>query len=248
MEVFYRELKHRFSELLNEEGILGERVLISTHSLTPEEAIGTTMRKDFPIITGKDVMIQASCMSATGQAFTDAPSDFSGTLEDICALDVEHNSHDRGLFIASLNAVMKHLGKVECTVHCRCDGPELCAGEAADYIARVYGCPRIGLIGYQPALLERLSGLFPVRAVDLSSVNIGQTRYGVMIEDGRESGVSPEICEWADLVLCTGSTVCNGSIVNFLHLNHKILFYGTTLAGAAVLLGLPRLCFADRYQ
>lgn len=247
-DTFYRELKQRFTELLKAEGILGAEVWIDTRALTPEEAIGMTKRKDFPIITGKDVMIQASCLDALGQAFTDAPSAFRGTLEEICALDVEQDSHARGLFTAALNAVMKYLGRVECTVHCRCDGPELCAVDAAAYIAEVYGCPKIGLIGYQPAMLECLSGRFPVRAADLSPVNIGQTRYGVLIEDGGEPGVSPAICDWADLVLCTGSTVCNGSIVEFLHLNHKILFYGTTLAGAAALMELPRLCFADRYQ
>ena len=143
---------------------------------------------------------------------------------------------------------MKHLGKVECTVHCRNNGPEQCAVDAAGLIEASYGHPRIGLIGYQPSLLERLSGQFPVRVVDLSPVNIGQQRYGVLVEDGRVDGVSTAVCDWADLVLCTGSTVCNGSIVNFLHLKDKILFYGTTLAGAAALMGLPRICFADRYQ
>ena len=233
-DTFYRELKHRFSELLENEGILKERVDINTRSLTPEEAIGITERRDFPIITGKDVMVQAECMGALGQAFTDAPSVYRGTLKDICALDIETDSHDRGLFIAALNAVMKHL--------------EQCAADAAEYISNVYGHPRIGLIGYQPSLLERLSGQFPLRAADLSPVNIGQTRYGVLVEDGGAPGVSQSICSWADLVLCTGSTVCNGSIVDFLYLKDKILFYGTTLAGAAALLGLPRLCFADRYQ
>lgn len=247
-ETFYRELVSRFSELLKSKGITGEQVEITTRSLTPQEAIGITKRRDFPIITGKDVMVQASCMGSLGQAFTDAPSFFKGTLGEICALDVEHGSHNRGLFIAALNAVMKYLGMVECTVHCRCGGPEQCAVDAEDYIARVYGHPRIGLIGYQPSLLERLSARFPVRAADLSPVNIGQTRYHVLVEDGGAPGVSPDICEWADLVLCTGSTVCNGSIVDFLHLKDKILFYGTTLAGAAALLGLPRLCFADKYQ
>ena len=58
-DTFYRELKHRFSELLENEGILKERVDINTRSLTPEEAIGITERRDFPIITGKDVMVQA---------------------------------------------------------------------------------------------------------------------------------------------------------------------------------------------
>ena len=70
---FYSELRLRFMKLLTEEGILGEQVVINTKSLTPEEAIGITKRKDFPIITGKDVMVQAECMGSLGQAFTDAP-------------------------------------------------------------------------------------------------------------------------------------------------------------------------------
>ena len=45
---FYSELRLRFMKLLTEEGILGEQVVINTKSLTPEEAIGITKRKDFP--------------------------------------------------------------------------------------------------------------------------------------------------------------------------------------------------------
>lgn len=247
---FYDELKKRFANLLEAGGIMEEQINVDTRSLTPEEAIGVTRRKDFPIITGKDVMVQAQCMGALGQAFTDAPAVFRGTLSDICALDIKGSSHNRGLFIAALNAVMKHLGQVECTVHCRDNGPEQCAGDAADYIANTYGHPKIGLIGYQPSLLERLSKDFAVRAADLSPVNIGQVRYGILVEDGGIPGISQSVCQWADLVLCTGSTICNGSIVDFLSLarDSKVLFYGTTLAGAAKLMGLPRLCFADRYQ
>ena len=51
----------------------------------------------------------------------------------------------------------------------------------------------------------------------------------------------------ANLILCTGSTVCNGTIVNYLGLDTEVLFFGTTLAGTAVLMGLKRLCFAENY-
>ncbi|WMJ87964.1 hypothetical protein [Anaerocolumna sp. MB42-C2] len=51
------------------------------------------------------------------------------------------------------------------------------------------------------------------------------------------------VVKWADLVLCTGSTICNGSIVNFLNLDKEVLFFGTTLAGAAQMLSLKRVCF-----
>lgn len=245
---FYSELRSRFMKLLTEEGILDEQVVINTKSLTPEEAIGITKRKDFPIITGEDVMVQAEYLGALGQAFTDAPSAYRGTLEEICSLDLANDPYSRGLFIAALNAVMKHLGRVDCTVHCRNEGPEFCAADVVRYISERYGRPSIALIGYQPAMLEQLAKKYDVRAVDLSPSNIGQKRFGVLVEDGRIPETSQSLCRLADLVLCTGSTVCNGSIVDFLPFKDKILFYGTTLAGAAPLMGLPRLCFADRYQ
>ena len=193
-------------------------------------------------------MVQAECAGSLGQAFTDAPMVFHGTLEEVCALDLNSSSHNRGIFIASLNAVMKHLGIVDCTVHCKNDTPELCARDASAYIHEHFQNPKIGLIGYQPSLLERLSAEFELRVVDLNPDNIGQTRYGVVVEDGTLEAIQKDVCDWAELILCTGSTVCNGTIVNYLPLKEKVLFYGTSLAGAAQLMGLSRLCFADRYQ
>ena len=245
---FYEELKQKFTSLLKEKGMLQERVDLRTKNLTPEEAIGIPKRRDFPILTGKDVMVQAECAGSLGQAFTDAPMVFHGTLEEVCALDLTSSSHNRGIFIASLNAVMKHLGIVDCTVHCKNDTPEFCAKDAASYIHEHFQNPKIGLIGYHPSLLERLSAEFELRVVDLNPDNIGQTRYGVVVEDGTLEAIQKDVCDWAELILCTGSTVCNGTIVNYLPLKEKILFYGTSLAGAAKLMGLSRLCFADRYQ
>lgn len=244
---FYDELKKRFLNLLQKEGILNEEITICTRALTAQEAIGNTRRKDFPIITGKDVMIQAECMGSLGQAFTDAPSAFKGNLEDICALDLT-DPHSRGLFIAGLNAVMKHLGLAEGTVHCRNQGPELCSVQAVRYISENYKITSIALIGYQPSLLEGLSKKFKLRVLDLNPDQIGQERYGVPVEDGGDKDRTDEICRQADLILCTGSTICNGSIVRFLPYKEKTLFYGTTLAGAAVLMDLPRLCYAEEYQ
>ena len=58
---FYQELKKRFFKVLKENGLLAEQVHLTTRALSPEEAIGITTRKDFPILTGKDVMVQAEC-------------------------------------------------------------------------------------------------------------------------------------------------------------------------------------------
>ncbi|MGO0807372.1 nickel insertion protein, partial [Clostridioides difficile] len=44
---------------------------------------------------------------------------------DILSLDLHDNPHDRSLFIASLNAVMKYLGKTDRTIHCKNNEPIL---------------------------------------------------------------------------------------------------------------------------
>ncbi|MFQ9705122.1 MAG: hypothetical protein ACLR0U_31105 [Enterocloster clostridioformis] len=114
------------------------------------------------------------------------------------------------------------------------------------YISERYGRPSIALIDTSchagTACKE-----YDVRQLTKPS-NIGQRRFRVLIEDGRILETSQSLVPSGRSVLCTGSTVCNGSIVDFLPFKDKILFYGTTLAGAAPLMGLPRLCFADRYQ
>ena len=174
--LFYSELRSRFMKLLTEEGILGEQVVINTKSLTPEEAIGITKRKDFPIITGKDVMVQAECMGSLGQAFTDAPSAYRGTLEEICSLDLANDPYSRGLFIAALNAVMKHLGRADCTVHCRNEGPESCAiGENPRTVA-IMGLP--GCVMYArrtifDLVLPRIMADDQVTADDLAALGQG---------------------------------------------------------------------------
>ena len=43
-------LKAEFVKILTEENLLAEKIEILSKALTPEEAIGITKRKDFPII------------------------------------------------------------------------------------------------------------------------------------------------------------------------------------------------------
>lgn len=243
----YETLKTGFLKILSDENLLTEKIEITSKALSPEEAIGITKRKDFPIITGKEIMVQAECKGEKGQAFTDAPAVFKGTLSEICQMDLVNDPQAAGLFIAALNAVMKYLGKADCTVHCKAEGPEKCAVDALKYIKDNYKNPKIALVGYQPALIETLSKEFHLRVLDLNSSNIGTIRYGIKVGDGI-SHYEEVVKEWADLVLCTGSTICNGTIVNFIGLDKPVLFFGTTLSGAAPILGLSRLCFADYYN
>ena len=106
---------------------------------------------------------------------------------------------------------------------------------------------RVGLVGYQPALLEMLadSGR-QVRVLDLNPENVGATRFGTLVEDGARA--KEDLVQWADLILCTGSTLCNGTIVDYMELPVPVVFFGITLAGSAELLGLRRVCFADRHE
>ncbi|MEA5059850.1 MAG: DUF364 domain-containing protein [Candidatus Pelethousia sp.] len=242
----YAQIVARFLALPGIEDMLSENVTVRARTLSPEEAIGTTERKDYPILTGKDVMIEAEYKGALGQAFTDAPAAFSGTLQDILALPFDTDAHARGLLIATINAVMGHMGRCDRMVHCKNDGPKRCGNDVAAYITARYGDPRLLLVGYQPSILENLaSRLSHMRVLDLNPANIGHACCGVMVCDGgkdRQAAV-----DWADLILCTGSTVCNGTLGDYLDIGKPILFYGTTLAGVATLLQLPRLCFADKY-
>lgn len=237
-------LKNGFIRIIKQYHLDKSEIYIVSGTLTPEEAIGITERKDFPILTGKEVMLQAVFKNEKGQSFTNHPSVFSGTLQEICDMDIVRDEHARSLFIAGLNAVMKHLGLVENTIHCRNEEPELCAQKMEGYIAEKYGNPRIALIGYQPALLEQLSKRFNLRVLDLNPENVGHIRYGTLVEDG-EKDFEEVVNQWAELILCTGSTICNGSILNFLNTDKQVLFFGTTLAGAAKILGLDRVCFCS---
>lgn len=239
----YDVLKNRLQQIILENGLSGEEITISSKTLSAEEAIGITKRKDFPILTGKEIMLEARFRGSVGQAFTDSPTVFNGSLSDIMALDAENDAYAKGLLVAALNAVMRYLDLVKGTIHCKNQDLELCAPQFIERIKEQYGNPKITLVGFQPALLDRLSKVFPLRVLDLNPDHIGSVKYGILVEDGMKA--YRDAVDWADLVLCTGSTICNGSVVNFIDIGKPVIFYGTTIAGAAEILGLKRLCFCS---
>lgn len=245
-EELFTILKEKLREIVQENRTLDAEVTVHCRALSPEEAIGKTQRKDFPILTGKDVMIQAEFEGGIGQAFTCAPVEFAGSLREILDLDVIGNAYDRSIFIAALNAVTRRYGICDRSVHCKNNGPEVCSEKAMEYLTQTFGTDiRIAQVGYQPAMLEGLSKTFrQVRVLDLDPANVGAVRFGIPVRDGVKD-YEETVLQWADLVLCTGSTLANASIENFLDIGKEVLFYGTTGAGAAALMGWKRLCFAD---
>ena len=224
--------------------IVNEKIEVKAKSLTAEEAIGVTERKDYPILTGTDVMIEATYKGFKGQAFTSAPADFSGTLSDILKLDYMNDDQAAGLLVATINAVLGSMGICDRMVHCRNEGPKKCGIEIGDYVKEKYADKKILVVGYQPSIIENLTkrGL-NVRALDLDPKNVGSERCGITIEHGVND--MDDAKQWAEVILCTGSTVCNGTIVDYLDTGKQTYFFGTSLSGVAALLGLPRLCFSD---
>ena len=224
------------------EQMMGETVkVVSARPLSPEEAIGKPDRTDFPILKGKEVMVEAVFRDAKGQAFTDMPGNFQGSLQDLLDLDLQNN-FERSVFIAGFNAVMRHFGRVSNTVHCKDGEPKACAEQLPAFVTEHFGRPKIAFIGYQPAMIEKLSQSFPLRVIDLDKDNIGAHRFGLVIEGPEKT---ENALSWGDIILATGSTCVNGTIVSFLN-KKPVVFYGVTVAGPAALHGYRRFCPCGR--
>jgi len=235
-----------FQKIVVEQGLQETPIAVRVKPLTPEEAIGTPERRDFPIIIGKERVVEAGILGTKGQAYTDSPREFDGILNNVLKIELTTN-HNRAIFIASLNAVLKYLGMVEATVHCKDEDPEVCAREIADYAYEKYGPKSVGLIGLNPAIAERLADRFGpdnLKITDLNPDNLGQRRFGVEIWDGRER--TEDLVRASGLVVLTGTTLVNDTFDGILDSVTKhgkdYLIYGITAAGVCELLGMDRIC------
>ncbi len=244
------EAIERFKKIVQKEDLINSSINVKMRPLKPEEAIGKPMRDDYPLLKGKEVLVEADFMGAKGQAFTDEPSDFQGTINDVLNLPLITN-RNRAVVVATISAVLRHLNMASGTIHCRDSEPEECAQEMAN---RLYERWRedltIGLIGLQPAIASSLIKKFSkdnVEITDLDEDNIGKNFEGVIIKDGRK--YMKEVVGNNFLALVTGSTVVNGTIDNIIEIskqdnkNRMVIFFGTTIAGVDALMNLRRLCF-----
>ncbi len=240
-----QDAKRRFIAEIESQGSgcddLNDDVVVSS-PLSSKDALGEPDRDDFPLLSGKEVLMQAVYRGFVGQAFTAASGSFHGSLGDVLELPLQ-STFERAVFISTMNAVLRCSGLVEKTVHCKNDGPKECALRMGSWI-KEQGAKRVGLVGMQPALLEALvNALGPERVMVSDLADAGTTRYGVRVLDGTESSHMFEDCQ---LMLITGSTLANCTIDGLMEnvSRHEIraVFYGTTIAGAAYLLDLERWC------
>ncbi|MEG0371164.1 MAG: hypothetical protein RR645_02590, partial [Clostridium sp.] len=180
---YYCELKDRFQKIIKDHNINTELEIVKVQKLTPKEAIGDTGREDYPILKGKELLINAYYKGSVGQAFTDNAKNFQGSLRDVLSLDLEDESNVP-IFIATLNAVLRDLGLIKNTIHCKDGEPKKCSEKILEFFKDEYKDKKIVLVGLQPAMLEILSKDFDVRVLDLDVDNVGKERFGVIIEDG----------------------------------------------------------------
>lgn len=222
------------------------RSMVTVRVLSPDEAIGATADKDFVIKKGKERVIEASWNGVQGQAFTDHPNDWQGSLGDLLALDLS-GIPQRAVFTAGLNAVLRGLHQAEGTVHCKDDEPTRCGEEFSLQLHQRFGVQRFGLIGLQPAILNAMVeafGLVRIRVADLNEDNIGEKRCDVTVWDGEKD--LDKLVDWCQVGVATGSTIVNGSINDlmekFATAGKPLVFFGNTISGVASLLNLERIC------
>jgi uncharacterized protein (DUF4213/DUF364 family) len=244
--------KIQFVEIVTQNRLLDAYVSVLVKTLTPEEAIGEPGRRDFPIILGKERVVEAKVLGAKAHAFTDSPGEFAGNLKEVLTLPLTSN-RERSIYVATLNAILKYLNLIENTIHCKDEDPERCGKEIASQLLKRYGKTKIGFIGLNPAIAENLIETFGaenVRITDLNKQNVNSFKYGVEIWDGNE--MTGELIKQCDVILITGTTFVNGTFNYIMHcvLNYKkdYLIYGVTGAGICKVSGFNRICPYSRNE
>lgn len=237
-------LRAKALSLADQSGLLSTHTSVTVQRLSPGSAIGESSKRDYPIWKGKEGIVEACILGGRGQAFTPAPGNFEGSLGDLFQLDTDgqdpESIRNRGVFVAAVNALCAQLGTSKQTIHCKDDEPEKCADDLATLLRRgISGPAKIVLIGYQPRIAQAIAPYFNLRITDLDPDNVGSTVGGVLIE-GEDN--TDDVLGWCDVALVTGSTLVNGTIDRYIGIDATTIFYGTTIAGAATLLDLPRYC------
>jgi uncharacterized protein (DUF4213/DUF364 family) len=237
----YDMLREKFILLIKENHLEPEETIIHAKPLTPEEAIGNPEDRDYPLITGRERMMQAEFRNTSGLAYTDMYGNHTGKLIDIANMELKNNFR-RAIFISSLNATMRYLGLIDKSVHCKDNEPRECSLKLAEYVLKKYGHPKIAMVGLQPRMVESLAKNFSIKVTDMDYANINSEKFGVIIQSPEKT---KEHLEWCDLMIVTGSTIVNETIDNFIT-NKPAIFYGVTIAGAAKILGLEDFCYCGK--
>ena len=231
----YEELRNALGKEIQKHNLSGQNISVRCKALSATEAIGNPEHDDYPIIKGREVMVEAVFEGAKGQAFSDEFENADYFVDDLLKIKLNSNKR-RASFISGLNAVFRYLDLCDKTIHCKDDEPKVCANNLPEVIGPSHN---VFLVGYQPRFLEMLASRYNVRVVDLDQDNIGSEISGVVIEPPE---MTPDAIEWSDLIFATGSTVVNGTITTFFNQDKPVIFYGVTISAAATILNLIKFC------
>ncbi len=233
----YEELKEALREKIEEHDLSGKNISVRCKVLSAVEAIGNPEHDDYPIIKGKEVMVEALFQGAKGQAFTDTFENADYLVDDLLEIDLSSNK-GRASFIAGLNAVFRYLELCDKTIHCKDSEPKECAKHLPEFVGDY---EKVLLVGQQPRFLEALAAHYDLRVVDMDQDNIGREISGIKIESPE---MTADAIEWCNLIFATGSTVVNGTMAKFLAQNKPIIFYGVTGSATAKILNLKKYCYS----
>jgi hypothetical protein len=231
----YDPLREALRNEIQKHSLSGQNISVRCKALSATEAIGNPEHDDYPIIKGKEVMVEAVFKGAKGQAFTDEFENADLIVDDLLKIRLDSNQK-RSIFISSLNAVFRHLNLCDKTIHCKDEEPKECARNLPEAIGPLNN---VLLVGYQPRFLEMLKSTCSIRVVDMDQDNIGSEVSGVVIESPK---MTPDAIKWCDLIFATGSTIVNGTVTYFLNRDKPVIFYGVTISAAATILNLNKFC------
>jgi len=231
-------IREKFQQIIKENAFSDDSVEITAKTLSSEEALGNPEHDDYPLLKGRERLMEASFRTSKGVAFSDMFGNFKSSLGEILNMELKNNFR-RAIFIATVNAVLRELNYIEKTRHCRNEDLTDCAGELCSFIRENYGNPKIFLCGLQPRFAEALSAEFKIRITDMDEANSGKDFNGIRVEN---TDKTDEYMNWCDLIFATGSTFVNGTAGGLVKSEKEIVFYGVTGAGPCFLLGQKRYC------
>ncbi len=198
---------------------------------------------EYAIAKGKEVIMECCFEHGRAHVFTAKP--FSGVLKISEVLNLNLNSIvNRSVFYCSLNALMRYLGLIDRTVHCKGREPELCGEKLVKWVLEEYGNVPVLLVGYQPAFAKSLTRvLSKVYITDMDPENIGKIVNGVKVLSDKEN---IQLMRKVRVALITGSALINSTLWYLIEEakrnNVETVIYGVSAAGVTKILGLRRFC------
>ncbi len=99
----YEKLKEALGKEIQKHGLSGQNISVRCRVLSVKEAIGKPEHDDYPLIKGREVMVEAVFKGAKGQAFTDEFQNADFPVDNLLQMALNSNRE---------RSVFNHLGSV----------------------------------------------------------------------------------------------------------------------------------------